>query len=88
MKKADLTEIKNLTLDEVSKRAIKLQEELADLVIDKNMNKLKDIKLLGKKRKNLAQILTIARQKELLEGLQSELKKEVKTKKIKKGHDE
>lgn len=47
-----------------------LKKEIADLTLDKNMKKLKDLKLVGKKKKELAQILTIVRQKEMLKVLE------------------
>lgn len=50
-----------------------IKKDLADLELDKNMKKLKDLKSLSKKRKDLAQILTVVRQKQLLEALESKM---------------
>jgi len=44
---------------------------VAILVIDKNTNKLKDKKAIFKKRKDLAKVLTVLRQKELLNELET-----------------
>lgn len=76
MKKSELTQIKGLDIKELGGRAKSLQKEIADLVMDKNMKKLKDIKIISKKRKDLAQVLTIKRQKELLAELESSRKEE------------
>ncbi|MBI2334841.1 hypothetical protein HYU96_03480 [Candidatus Daviesbacteria bacterium] len=51
-----------------------LKQEIANLVLDKNMKKLKDLKMIFKKRKELARALTYVRQKELLAELE-EVKK-------------
>ncbi len=56
--------------DKVDLKAIK--DEIANLIMDKNMKKLKDLKMISKKRKESARALTIARQKELLSKLESE----------------
>lgn len=77
MKKNELTQIKGLDLKELSVKAKTLRGEISGLIIDKNMKKLKDVKSVSKKRKDLAQVLTVIRQKELLTELE-ELKKEVK----------
>ena len=48
-----------------------LKEELANLLMDKNMKKLKDLKAISKKKKELARVLTAVRQKELLVQLEA-----------------
>ncbi len=73
MKKSELTQIKGLDLKELKLKVKSLKSELAGMVLDKNMKKLKDLKALDKKRKDIAQVLTAVRQKELLAEL--ELKK-------------
>ena len=70
MKKQELTQIKGLAIKELISKARDLKKEIANLVIDKNVKKLKDTKVIFKKRKNLAQVLTIIRQKQLLEELE------------------
>ncbi len=72
MKKNGLLEIKGLSVGELREKALGLKKEIADLTMDKNMKKLKDLKSLDKKRKDLAQVLTIARTKELLALIESE----------------
>lgn len=71
MKKNDLAQIKMLEIKELREKAKAIKIEIADLIIDKNMKKLKDLKMISKKRKDLAQVLTILRQKELLSQLES-----------------
>lgn len=75
MKKSELNQLKGLSIKELVDKAKSLRKEIADLVIDKNMKKLKDTKLVFKKRKELAQVLTVLRQKQLLEELESKIKK-------------
>ncbi|MBI3109726.1 50S ribosomal protein L29 [Candidatus Daviesbacteria bacterium] len=71
MKKNELNQIKGLSVQELFAKAKILRKEIEDAVLDKNMNKLKDTKLVFKKRKVLAKILTIIRQKQLLEELEA-----------------
>lgn len=82
MKKNDLKQLVALTVDELLKKEKDLQKEIADAFFDKNMKKLKDTKLISKRRKDLAQVLTVKRQKELLEQLESKTKKSEKEEKI------
>lgn len=78
MKKTELTQVKVLSIKELAQKSKQLRKEIADLVIDNNMKKLKDIKAVFKKKKDLAQVLTILRQKQLLEILESNELKESK----------
>ena len=66
MKKNDLTDMKALDVKSLKGRAKNLKDELSQMVLDKNMNSLKDTKSISKKRKDLAQIMTIIKQKEYL----------------------
>lgn len=90
MKKTENIEIKNLQINELWQRIKKARKDLADLLMDKNMGQLKDVKAVWKKKKDLAQMLTILRQKQLLVELESvnqsisESEKE-KMKNVKKG---
>lgn len=76
MKKNELTTVKNLDISQLKEKAKALKKEIADLTLDKNMKKLKDLKMISKKRKEAAQFLTIIKQKELLAKLESKSKKE------------
>lgn len=66
MKRNDFIEMKSLDEKALTQKAKSLKGEIAELVLDKNMNKLKDLKVIFKKRKDRAQILTILRQKQIL----------------------
>lgn len=71
MKKQDFVQIKGLDLKELKVRAGTLKDEIANLILDKNMKKLKDLKKVSKKKKELSQVLTVINQKELLEELET-----------------
>ncbi len=75
MKKNDFVQIKTLDISELMLKAKSLKIEIADLIMDKNMKKMKDLKMISKKRKDMAQILTVLRQKEILNMLESETSK-------------
>ncbi|KKQ67427.1 MAG: hypothetical protein US86_C0001G0354 [Candidatus Daviesbacteria bacterium GW2011_GWA2_38_24] len=74
MRKNELSNIKGMNIPALNSQVQKIKKEIADLGMDKNMNKLKDLKAIRKRRKDVAQILTVIAQKELLEQLQ-EVKK-------------
>ncbi len=76
MKRNDLVQIKGLDIKELKGKIKTLREEIAKLVLDKNMKKLKDLKSVFKKRKDLAQVLTVVRQKTILAELESNMKGE------------
>ncbi len=80
MKKNDLNQIKALSVKELFDKAKLIRKELAEVVFDKNMNKLKDLKAVSKKRKDLAQVLTVMKQKELLEQLESRVESQESSK--------
>ena len=85
MKRNDFNEIKGLDIKTLLERVKVWREELSELTLDKNMNKLKDLTVLKKRRKDIAQILTVIRQKELLlelEGAEGKGKEEEKGQKI------
>lgn len=63
MKKTKVTETKSSDIKV-------LRKELADLTMDLNMKKLKDTKVISKKKKEIAQFLTLVRQKEMLAELE------------------
>lgn len=77
MKRNDLLKIKKLDQKALIDKVRSLQGEIADLIVDKNMSKLKDVKAGYKKRKDLAQVLTVLRQKQLLKELESRVESPV-----------
>ena len=74
MKKNDFVQIKGLDLEQLRTKLGSLRKEVANLVLDKNMKKLKDLKMIFKKKKEIAQIITLMKQRELLENLEAKLK--------------
>lgn len=70
MKRNDFLEIKNLEIKALGQKIDTAKKELAGLVMDKNMSKLKDRKSISKKRKEIAQMMTVRRQKQLLGELE------------------
>lgn len=75
MKKQELVDVKQLEVKEILGKVGSLRKELVDLVLDKNMKKLKDVKVVSKKRRDVATLLTIARQKQLLQELEAKVEK-------------
>ena len=75
MKKSDFTQLKSMELSKLAQRAIITKKELAGLLMDRNSKKQKNVKVFRNTRKDLAQILTVLKQRQLLEEL---VKKEEK----------
>ena len=71
MKRKDFTEIKLLTVKEIRKKVDSLRVDFEEAVWNKNMRKNKDLKAVSKIKKDIAQMLTILKQKELLSELSS-----------------
>jgi ribosomal protein L29 len=69
--KFDIASIKNMDTKSIFATAKQMRVAIADLMLDKNMNKLKDLKSIDKKRKELAKTLTILNQKKVLEKLEA-----------------
>lgn len=74
MKKNDFLQIKGLDTKELILKVKSLRKEIADATLDKSMKKSKDLKIVSKKRKDLAQVMTILNQKELLNKLEEGVK--------------
>lgn len=83
MRRNDLLKIKQLDQKELIDKVRNLQSDIADLIVDKNMGKLKDVRTVYKKRKNLAQVLTVLRQKQLLQELEARVEKSNKNGEVK-----
>lgn len=78
MRTNDFKEVKVLDEKSLIAKAKVIRGELAELIMDKNMGKLKDVKVISKKKKDLAQVLTTLRQKQLLRSLEPNIESEVK----------
>ncbi len=70
MKRQQFMEIKQLEVKDLLAKVTAAKLEVADLVLDKNMKKLKDVKVISKKRHDIAQMLTVIKQKQLLSELE------------------
>lgn len=70
MKKTQLNEIKSLDSKTIWARVTDIRKELVKLQLEREV---KDIKNRAKKRRDLAQLLTILNQKKLIESLQKEV---------------
>ena len=87
MKKNEFVIIKGLDIKELIVKAKTLKKEIAELTLDKNRNILKDLKSIDKKRKEVAEVLTVLSQKQalaLLEPKVEQRKEAVEVKEIKK----
>jgi len=67
MKSKDKKELHLKSIKELSNLVTQTKDELAGLKLDKTQNKLKNTSILFLKRKEIAQMLTILRLKELAE---------------------
>ncbi len=67
MKRNQLNDIKKTELKELMQKVKDNRQELQNLTLDKATGKLTDLKVIFKKRKDLAQILTVIKQMQLLE---------------------
>jgi ribosomal protein L29 len=76
MKKTELTDIKALDIKSLKGKAKSLRDDIAEMTLQKNMQSLKDTKSIHKTKVDLAQVMTILKQKELLELLEIDEKKE------------
>lgn len=78
MRKRNLDEFKQMDIKALVEKSKELKKEIANLVMDKNLNALKDLKSIFKKRKELARVLTIMNLKKELEKLEGENNKKGK----------
>lgn len=69
MKKQELIDIKKMDPKSIAEKIKKTRKEFDGLQIDKNMGKLSNLKAYRLKKRDLAQMLTILRQKELLDQI-------------------
>ena len=70
MKKKDLAQLREQTIQELKDQISKLQQEVMDLRMQFHLKKLKDVHAMKKKYKDIARIKTILKERELKEGLE------------------
>ncbi|KKS13048.1 50S ribosomal protein L29 [Candidatus Daviesbacteria bacterium RIFOXYD1_FULL_41_10] len=78
MKRNDFAEIKKMELKPLLERVKKERQELAGLILEQGQNKLKDLKTVQKRKRNIARMLTVISQKEQLSELEVENKQSLK----------
>lgn len=71
MKKSEFVKTRDQSLSQLKATLEKLKEEAVELKLNSHFAKLKDVHLPRKKRKEIAQIKTIIREKELLGGAET-----------------
>jgi ribosomal protein L29 len=81
-------EIKVLDITALIMRSKALKLEMSELILDKNINKIKNLKSLSAKRKDLARILTTLSQKQMIASLEpKEMVEEKKSDKVKESKE-
>ncbi len=65
-----IIEYKDMDVKSLEEKVRYFKRELSGLLIDKNTAKLKDLKSLSKKKKEVARMLTIINQKKMLAKLE------------------
>lgn len=72
MKKKDLSELRNKDVGELKKKSEKLRLEIVKAKADLTASKEKNLKKVKNLRRDLAQILTLIREKQILEEVERE----------------
>lgn len=65
MKKSKIKELSDQTIPELQKQLVHLRADMARITLEKNAGRLKDVSLLGKRKAEVARILTFITKKEL-----------------------
>lgn len=69
--KKDVTKLKSLSIVELDKESQKVRLEMSRVKLEWNVNKPKDSNVLSKKKRYLAQILTVQTQKRYEESVEN-----------------
>jgi ribosomal protein L29 len=75
VKKKDIQKLHQLSLGELQERLVQARKELVDLRMSAGKEKTKDVKAIGKKRDEIARVMTILKEKEFLEEGQNKNEK-------------
>ena len=67
MKRKDILKLHQLKINELKEKLVQARRELVDLMMISGREKIKDVKVIAKKRDEIARIATILREKELME---------------------
>jgi len=82
MKRREIQKLHQLSLKELKEMLFQVEKELIDLKMSSGGEKAKDIRAMAKKRDDLARIKTILKEKQFLEEVGEEKKKEEKNEKV------
>lgn len=82
MKRREIQKLHQLSLKELKEMLSQVEKELIDLKMSSGGEKAKDIRAMAKKRDDLARIKTISKEKQFLEEVGEEKKKEEKNEKV------
>lgn len=82
MKRREIQKLHQLSLKELKEMLSQVEKELIDLKMGSGREKAKDIRAMAKKRDDLARIKTILKEKQFLEEVGEEKKKEEKNEKV------
>lgn len=70
MKKTAFTEIKKMDIKPLLEKVQSAQKEILGLILDKSTGKVANVKVTKNKRKDLSQMMTVLRQKQMLQELE------------------
>jgi len=87
MKRKDFADIKGKTIEELIKMASQKRTEAVKKKMESLSGKEKNLKVYRNLRAEIAKILTLTREKEILEKLQSKEEPKTKSEKVSKGKE-
>lgn len=70
MKKTEFAEIKKMEIQPLLGKIKNAQKEILGFILDKSTNKITNLKVIKNKRRDLAQMMTVLRQKQILQELE------------------
>lgn len=71
MKKTEFSEVKKMEIKPLLGKIKNAQKEILGLILDKSTSKVTNVKVIKNKRKDLAQMITVLRQKQILTELEN-----------------
>lgn len=73
MKKTEFAEIKKMDTKLLLEKIQNVQKEVLGFILDKSIGKMTNLKIIKNKRKDLAQMMTVLRQKQVLQELEKKV---------------
>ncbi|MDO8638104.1 MAG: 50S ribosomal protein L29 [Candidatus Daviesbacteria bacterium] len=70
MKKTEFSEIKKMEIKPLLVKVKSAQKEILGFILDKSTGKMTNLKIIKNKRKDLAQMMTVLKQKQMLQELE------------------